>query len=677
MMHAMSRSSEPPLPVPPEQTPGAKPPIGPPIGRSSVARERYQWRSKPPVPKNHRRIQAFNSPFDLQQSDRFEPWQRRLLFVMELLALMVGTAAAVLRHGLRTLSTPLAYELGTVVIGSLILLAGTLMLRDRASLVRDTFRRRKLLSFILLAFWLAGSAAVLLAGPDHLGLAGGRWENVLIWSDLIMACRMLASGVGYTRGVTAGEWNPGLVLSGTFVVLISVGTLLLMLPKCRAETAPPLSLLERTHVAFFTATSASCVTGLIIVPTGGPHRYWSSTGQAVICGLFQIGGLGIMTCGAFFAIASTRSLRLREAATLRELFDSDQPVNVRRLVLLVLAYTFGCELVGAISLSGLWTDLPFIERAGYSLFHSISAFCNAGFDLTGQSFLGLAHRAEVWGAVSALIVLGGLGFGTLYSLAHAALGQWQRIRMNKEKSLLNSMQQSNRQTDFPRVSVSARLVLMTTAILLIGGTTWIYFFEAMPHGTGAHSSHSHRLADAWFQSVTFRTAGFNTVDMAQLRPASKLFAVVLMFIGASPVSTGGGVKTTVVAVALLALAAILRGRPHAEVFGRMIPDEVVKRALTVIALGGTTVIVVTMLLAAFEDEKNWTLVDLLFEAASACGTVGVSTGLTADLSVPSQFVLVVAMFLGRIGPLTLLLGLARQNPGTSEFEYPEERVTLG
>ncbi|HEX6986419.1 MAG TPA: potassium transporter TrkG, partial [Planctomycetaceae bacterium] len=352
------------------------------------------------------------------------------------------------------------------------------------------------------------------------------------------------------------------------------------------------------------------------------------------------------------------------------------PVDVRRLVFAILAFTFGSELIGAVLLSGLWADKPPAEQAYYSLFHAVSAFCNAGFDLTGRSFLGLGTRWQVWGVIAGLVIVGGLGFGTLYNLSHAALTRlrWGRRAPAKDRPLpFGPKVASGRPA---RLTVTTRLVLLTTALLLAAGTAWHYVFEAAPGGTAYGLPPEQRLADAWFQSVIYRTAGFNTVDHAQLRPATKLVAVVLMFIGAAPVSCGGGVKTAAVAVVALAFASIMRGRPHAEAFGRAIPDEVVKRALAVVILGAATLITVTLALTAFEDGTDIPPLDLLFESASACGTVGVSTGITPRLSPASQVVLIVAMFLGRVGPLTLLLGLAGQRQ-VAEYDYPEERVTLG
>ncbi|MGC1272727.1 MAG: potassium transporter TrkG, partial [Planctomycetaceae bacterium] len=499
---------------------------------------------------------------DLAAEDRLSPGQRRSIRAAELIAQVAGATAAILRHGLRDLSTTLSIELGTVVVVSLGVLLAALILRDRVSLARETFRRRHLFRFLMLSFWLAGSAALFVVEPKWFGLSPGATslEAWFAWSDAVIVLRALLGIVGVTRGATAGTWNPALVLVGTFAVLITVGTLLLMLPKCHAPGAPQLPWPDRIRVAAFTATSASCVTGLIVVPTGGEQGHWSTTGHAVILGLIQVGGLGIMTCGAFFALTTSRSLRLRESVTLRELFDPDQPVNVRRLVLSILGVTFGCELIGAVLLSGLWSDKPLGEQAWFSVFHAVSAFCNAGFDLTGTNFLGRGAAWQVWGVLAGLVILGGLGFGTLYNLTHVVT---TRMRFGRRALLLDHPAAFGPKVASgrpARLTVTTRLVLITTALLLATGTAWHFFFEATPGGTAHGLPLDERLGDAWFQSAIYRTAGFNTVDLAQLRPATKLVAVVLMFIGASPVSTGGGVKTAAVAVTVLAIVSIMRGR---------------------------------------------------------------------------------------------------------------------
>ena len=610
---------------------------------------------------------------DLSVRDRLRPGQRRAIAASEAIAQIAGATAAVLRYGLEGVSGLLAIELGSVVVASLVVLTVTLVLRFAVSLARESFGQRHRFSTLLLGTWWGISAAILVFGAEALGFHDlNRFELLFAWSDVVIVLWAMAATVGTMRGMSARGLSPAMMLVGTFAAFSLLGTLLLLLPNCRVEDAPDQPWPDRLRIAAFTATSACCVNGLTVVPTGGPDAYWSRTGQAIILCMIQIGGLGIMTCGAFFALTTGRSLMLRETATLRELFDSSEPINIRRLLFAILAFTFGTEIIGAILISGLWSDLPAGEQAFYSAFHAINGFCNAGFDLTGHSFIGLGDHWQVWGVIPVLIILGGLGFGVIYNLMSVA---WSRLwsgGAGRLETTLAGRLTSGRPT---RLTVTSRLVLLTTAALLVVGTAWHYLIESHG-GIGADAPHRVRLADAWFQSVTYRSGGFTTVDLSELRTTSKLFAVVLMFIGGAPVSCAGGVKVTAVALAVLAMSAILRGRRQAEAFGRAIPDEVVKRALTIIAIGVTTVTTVALLLTAFEESKDIPLADLLFEAASACGTVGASTGITARLSAASQDVLILAIFFGRVGPLTLLLSLAGGRQ-TVDYDFPEERVTLG
>jgi trk system potassium uptake protein TrkH len=436
-----------------------------------------------------------------------------------------------------------------------------------------------------------------------------------------------------------------------------------MLPRAKAspteqfpdQSAPFL-------VALFTSTSASCVTGLVVVPTG---TYWSPFGQAVILGLFQVGGLGIMTCGAFFALVAGGGMQFRESATLRDLLESEQLGDVRRLVLSILLFTLVSEAIGAIAISGLWADLPLGDRVWYSVFHAVSAFCNAGFSLTDDSFVGLGDRWQVWGGVAGLIIIGGMGFAVLYNFA---LCLESRITSIKIKPLFHLPRSR------VRLTLSTKLASVTTLCLLIAGTVGYFVLEAAARPALTEDVPT-RTAEAWFQSVTFRTAGFNTVDHGALHPSTKLFAILLMFVGASPGSTGGGVKTVAFAVVVLALVSILRGRERVEVAGRTIPQELVNRALAIFCLGVVVVMVVTLLLVLFENQPGL-FINHLFEATSAFGTVGVSTGITPSLSDASKSVIVVTMFAGRVGPLTLLIALAGRQRG-ARYEFPAERVTLG
>lgn len=596
----------------------------------------------------------------LAGSNSLYPGRDRKLRRADGMALVLATAAIVVLHGLLQTSGIVQVELGLIVILAAAYLPVSLALRFRWSLARRTFLQNNAVAVVASGFWLGGIAVVMIFTPLLDDLAEGdvsRFDAFVAVSEIAVLVRAAASLVALVRQATAGASDPAVILVSSFAVLITVGTVLLMFPRSRASgTGAPFD------VALFTATSASCVTGLVVERTG---TYWSPFGQTIIFALFQIGGLGIMTCGAFFAVAAGRRMQVRESATLRDMLESEQLGDVRRLVVTILAFTATAELLGAVLISGLWPNLPLGERIRYSLFHSVSAFCNAGFSLTNDSFVGLGDRWQVWGAIAGLIVVGGMGFSVLYNLA-----LWFRSRVGRIKFAPLFHLPRER----VRLSLTTRLAAGTTIALLIAGAVMYDVLEAV--GGAADEDLGARISEAWFQSVTFRTAGFNTVNHAALQPATKLFAVLLMFIGASPGSTGGGVKTVCFALAVLALLSILRGRNRVEIAGRTIPQDLVNRALAIISLGIVVVMSATMLLVLFERQAETRFLDYLFEATSAFGTVGVSAGVTPDLSTPSRFVIVATMFAGRVGPLTLLIALAGRSRD-ARYDYPVERVVLG
>lgn len=556
----------------------------------------------------------------------------------------LGAAAAIAHHGIAQLAPGMASLLAGAVVLSLAVPILTVFLRSRWSRARKTFLGENLLEIACGGLWLGG-LLLLAVWPGSSETAAG-W---LGWSEVLAILRGIAEVYVSIRFAADAGLNPALVLVLSFVVLIGIGTLLLMLPRCRPTDEPSAPLL----VALFTATSACCVTGLNVVD---PATYWSRTGHWVILGLIQIGGLGIMTFGAFFAVALGRN-SMREHATFRDLLESDKLGDVGALLRAILGFTFAIELIGAGCLSTLWPERSWDERAFLGLFHSVSAFCNAGFCLRTESLMGWELRWQVWGVVPLLIILGGLGFTPLFNLREAVRTRWFRTPG----------------TVPVRLSLSTRLVTITTLLLLAAGTVCLF---ALEYGNPAHPQGLDRQwANAWFHSVTLRTAGFNTVDHAQLYPASKLLGIGLMFVGASPGSTGGGVKTICLAVTLLTLRSVLRGRPTVESFGRTIPQEQVFRALAVIAIALVTLMIVTLLIVVIEDRPELFL-DQMYEAASALGTVGVSANLTPSLRPASQFILVLTMFLGRVGPLTLIVALAGfAKPGN--FRYPDEKIALG
>lgn len=576
----------------------------------------------------------------------------------------LGLISTLLQHGITSESVMWEYGLFSclaMLVRSTIASLTFYLSDDRRSFFQSN--RRACIASVV---WLSGSLLLLTFGPVlPVWYSSSRGAAFVAWSELFLLLIGLTRLLKFVSNTTSRS-NPAMIFVLSFAGLILVGTLLLLLPGSVTSQADGVSVLERCRIALFTATSASCVTGLVVVPTGGPDAWWSRFGQVVIMVLFQAGGLGIMSLSATYALLIGKRLAFRESAAVTEVSEAATIRDVRHLLIAILSFTLIAEAIGAVLLSTLWSDLTIGDRAFYGLFHSISAFCNAGFSLTGQSFLGLGTRWQIWGVVCGLIITGSLGFGTLRALGTAAWYSWQQS--SQPASLFR------RRRLREQLPLSPRIILTTTALLLLGGTIVFWMLESI--GTSADEPFGKRIADAWFQSVTFRTAGFNTVDHGALEPATKLFSIGLMFIGASPGSTGGGVKTIAIAIIVLAVMAILRGRRHVECYGRMIPDSQVRYAIAIVSLALGATMSSALMLTLFEADA-FSFLDILYEATSAFATVGVSTGITSELTPPSQLVVVATMFLGRVGPLTLLMALAGTGQAASHYQYPQEQVSLG
>jgi trk system potassium uptake protein TrkH len=585
--------------------------------------------------------------------EALKPWLTPLL--------LIGLLTTLLQHGIQ--HRDVEWEFGLVTCLAMLIRAATTGLQVWGATAPREFFRANLRPCIIASLWSSGALVLLIFGPVlPVWFSTGRGAALVAWSEMFLLLAGAARLLSFVSR-TMRSRHPALVFVISFLGMILVGAGLLMLPGSLSEKGQQLSVLDRARVALFTSTSASCVTGLVVVPTGGPDANWSRFGQAVIMALFQIGGLGMMTLSTTFAVLAGRRLAFQESVAVTEVTEAVTIREVRHLMIAIVGFTLACEAVGA-------ALLPLGERAFYGAFHSVSAFCNAGFSLTGKSFLGLGSRWQIWGVASTLIIVGGLGFGTMMTFVKAASASLRQS--HKDRGLFRHRRLAE------RLTLTQRLVIRTTLVLLFGGAFGYWLLESV----GVHSTAPFitRISEAWFQSVTFRTAGFNTVDHGALQPATKLFAIGLMFIGASPGSTGGGIKTVAVAISLLSVLSILRGRRNVECHGRQIPDEQVRYAFVIVAMGLVCTMISTLLLTLFERARpgfpERDFLDILFEATSAFATVGVSTGLTADLSGASQLVVIVTMFLGRVGPLTLLVALTRSST-SAWYQYPEERVALG
>ncbi|KMY69122.1 hypothetical protein AAU61_06300 [Desulfocarbo indianensis] len=443
--------------------------------------------------------------------------------------------------------------------------------------------------------------------------------------------------------------GPSEILVVSFGALILLGTGLLALPIMQGPA--PVSFLD----SLFTATSAVCVTGLITVDT---PTAWSGGGQALICLLFQLGGLGIMTFSTAMLYMAGLKPGLTSHLALSGALGSAPAGDMGRLTRNVVLYTLILEGVGAAALTLRFAgDYPWGQALALGVFHAISAFCNAGFSLFSTSLESYAGDPAVNLIVMALIVLGGLGFLVLSELIGRIRGRGRGRN--------------------PRLSLHTRLVLATSGILLLGGAAVLWCLEYWSGGDVSFG-----FWQALFASVTARTAGFDTVAMDKLSNASLLVIIALMFIGASPGSTGGGVKTTALATLFATARTRLKGLSGANIFHRGISDKQVGEALTLIACSLLVVMLAVVVLAVLEvngashGHARANVLAHAFEAVSAFATVGLSMGVTSGLSAGGKLVLIVLMFVGRLGPLTFIYALIRRSH-TPRHQPAQERIMLG
>jgi trk system potassium uptake protein TrkH len=456
----------------------------------------------------------------------------------------------------------------------------------------------------------------------------------------------------------------------SFLLVIGAGTVLLHLPA--ASTGARLSLID----AFFTAASATCVTGLVLVDTG---TALSRFGQLVVLACIQIGGLGLMTLTTVFVVLMGRRIAIADRIAVQESYYQRPSGKLRTLIFYIVSATMITEAAGAVLLFAAWTHSGRFawwgERAYHAIFHSVSAFCNAGFALYSDSLMGFQDDWLTQVIFAALIVSGGIGFLVGLDIKEYVEQRWfQRFWTRRARARVGSRRPR------PRLSVHSKFVLTVTALLLAIGTVSYYVLER--DSLFARSSAGGAWLNSWFCSVTARTAGFNTVDYAQMSGAALLCTMVLMLIGASPGSTGGGVKTSTFGVLVAYAFFRWRGQTRLNAFGRTIPEETIERSFSVVVTAVAVVVLGASFLMATETygqgslESQKSFLPLLFETISAFGTVGLSMGATPTLSVTGKLVIVLAMFIGRIGPLTIAVAIsARGRRG--EFSYAEENLMVG
>lgn len=425
-----------------------------------------------------------------------------------------------------------------------------------------------------------------------------------------------------------------------FAGLIVLGALILMLPVSSKNGA-----VTPFNEALFTSVSSVCVTGLVLLDTGS---YWSSFGQAVILLLIQIGGLGVVTVAVSFAMLSGRKISLMQRSTMQDSISAPKVGGIVRLTKFILLGTFIVEFIGALAMLPVFIKDFGLKGIWMSVFHSVTAFCNAGFDILGTQsnpFVSITEYSAnpvINITVMILIIVGGIGFLT-----------WYDIIANKFK--------------IKRYRLQSKIILLTSLILILLPAIYFFVFDYSDMTLGK------RLLASLFQSVTPRTAGFNTTDISQLSGASKGIMVFLMLIGGSPGSTAGGMKTTTIAVLIMNAVSTFRRKEDTEMFSRRIDSSIVKNASTLFVMYISLALIGSIIISSVE---NLPFTQCLFETASAVGTVGLTLGITPHLGLVSQIVLMLLMFLGRVGGLTFIYATVT-NYNLNRSKLPLEKITVG
>lgn len=548
---------------------------------------------------------------------------------MALVLAMIGVAAVTLEHGFLSAPVPvLLLRILQVIMAWLAVVAwGDVQWR-----VVSRYRWRNIIG-------VCGEGAVLLGAVAEFagGLPGG--EVLAIAAGITYAIRLNSLLARTMR-------NPAILFPASFLVIIAVSTCLLKLPAA-TPSDQPISWID----AAFTSTSAVCVTGLAVRDTGSAFTFF---GQAVILGSIQVGGLGVMIFGSTLALLFGARMSFKEHVTLSAALDEYPAHRIMRFAWFIVLTTFSLEAVGAAILYLFWPadqlgDHPQVWQA---VFHSVSAFCNAGFDITGQSMIGFRSHPAAYLGIMPMIVLGGIGFIVLedvYLLAKDRLLRRQARR---------------------RLTTHSKIVLTTTLMLLVGGFGIILLAQSVT--TGRFSGQG--ILDAAFMSTTARTAGFTSMPMDELSSGSRFTLMVLMAVGGSPGSTAGGMKTVVFALMVLAVISTVRGRSEVEVFHRSLPDALVKKAATV-AAGLFGVIALATLILDLTERMAFE--PLLFEVISAATTTGLSLGATGELSPAGRVVITITMFLGRVGALSMLSSLMGSGRRNGRYAYARDSVSLG
>ncbi len=459
----------------------------------------------------------------------------------------------------------------------------------------------------------------------------------------------------FVRHIYDIYFNPAIVFVGSFMILVLIGGFLLMLPSATTSG------ITFTN-ALFTATSAVCVTGLTVVDTAAD---FTTVGQSIIIVLIQLGGIGILTFTSFFAFFFRGSTSFKEGLNTKDFIAHDGLKDVFKAALHVVIFTLGVELLGALFIYTSVIDNPAIDNNFYfSIFHSISAFCNAGFSTLPGGLINESVHFNYYlqWILMSMIILGGLGHNIVFNFFHYL--KTYVTELFGKKIIHKKIR---------IITTNTKIVLYTTLILLLGGSIFLFMSE-YNHTLSQHQTLFGKITSASFNAVSPRTAGFSTEDYADMSVPSLLFIIFLMWIGGSPASTAGGIKTSTFALATLNIIAVARGKSRIQLFGRRISSDSTSRAFAILSISLITIGISIMCVLIFEPEGTPVLT-VAFECFSAYSTVGSSINFTATMTEPSKYVIIMTMFIGRIGMLNLMVGLLRRL-NHQFYEYPRENILI-
>ena len=510
--------------------------------------------------------------------------------------------------------------------------------------------QRNIISLLFLAvylsFFILHKTAVLYDGINN--YAG--YNGIIVFRNIFISLKIFSRFQRLNVFLHNIIIHPSQTIVISFLMVIIAGTLLLSMPfsSSGSESIPLID-------SLFTSTSAVCVTGLIVVDTASAFSLW---GKIIILVLIQIGGLGIMILSFSALFMFRKGVSIENKLLISYMIDDDEISNVSSAVKKITGITLLIEFIGACFLFMFFSknSIPFSEKIFFSLFHSVSAFCNAGFALFSDSLLSFQNSPGIILTISLLIISGGLSFTVIFDL-------FEKIK---------HMSSKNKKKNFYKIRVNTKIVVQTTIILLLSGTLIIYYIE--------HSRSMKELTigfqylNAFFQSVTLRTAGFNSIDFTELSVSMLLIMIVFMFIGGATGSTAGGIKINNLAVILSYIKSIASNRKEIILYDCQISIESVIKALTVVIIGMFVVSAGVIILSFTE---SFSITDIFFESVSAFATVGLSTGITSALSSAGKTVIIILMFFGRLGTLTLVASLSRSRSKVINISYPEADISLG